>query len=324
MLISIIIPVYNTKEYLEKCVYSILDKAVNDYEILLIDDGSTDGESGALCDRLAEENPEYIRVVHQSNKGLGGARNTGILQAKGEYLFFVDSDDTLTDGAISVLREKLLENHPDVLSFNLFTDDGEGNSTFVKSNFFESDKPFSLITHPEFLISLPNACNRIWKKSLFVDNNIYFPDRVWYEDLRTCPKIFALAKSIATMNDGLYIYLQREDSIMHSAKLERNREIMDALDDLIDWYKQNGLFEMYKNELCRLCVEHVFVAAQVRVLKADTKHPLLKAMWDYTKHQFPKFRKNKYISEFPIGKRVAFELLFLKQYWLLRILFRIK
>ncbi len=324
ILISIIIPVYNTKEYLEKCVTSVLDKNVTDFEILLIDDGSTDGESGQLCDRIAELHPDYVKAIHQNNKGLGGARNTGIQQAKGEYLLFLDSDDTLIEGALSLLCKKLNEYRPDVLSFNPVTVDTVGNQKHIESNYFESDTPFTLSERPEFLNSLPNACTRIWKRSLYTDNNIIFPDRVWYEDLRTCPKIFALAKSILTIKDGLYLYLQRDDSIMHSAKLERNREIIDAFDDLLIWYKQNGFFEQYKDELCKLCIEHIFLAAQVRVLRADTKHPLLKELRSYVEKQFPQYAKNPYIFSFPRAKRLAYLLLRLKQYKLLQILFNMR
>ena len=93
---SIVIPVYNTAAYLEACVQSVTCSPFLDYEILLIDDGSTDGVCPALCDQLAARQPERIRVIHQKNRGLGGARNTGIEAATGTYLLFLDSDDSQT------------------------------------------------------------------------------------------------------------------------------------------------------------------------------------------------------------------------------------
>ena len=324
MLISIVVPVYNVKEYLEGCVASLVDKNVSEYEIILVDDGSTDGESGDLCDKISDKYPNVVRVIHQDNMGLGGARNTGIREAKGEYICFIDSDDKVVPGAIALLVNKIKESYPDVLSFNLYTDDGEGHTSFVHSNHFYLDKPFCLSERPEFLLSLPNACSRVWKKKLFTENGIMFPPRVWYEDIRTTTKLFAVAESIVTIKDGLYLYLQRSGSIMHSAKLGRNKEIIDAFEDVISWYKENDLFEKYRYVLCRLCIDHVYLAASVRILRADPKHPLLKEFYSYLRKEFPDYKKNPYLSEISGARKLAFRLLEMKQYKILALLFRIR
>lgn len=324
MLISIVVPVYNVKEYLEGCVDSIVDKSISDYEIILVDDGSTDGESGELCDKLAQKYPDVVRVVHQDNMGLGGARNTGIKEAKGEYLCFIDSDDKVVPGTLKLLVEKLKENTPDVLSFNLSTDDGEGNIAPVNSNYFNEDTPFNLSDRPEYLLSLPNACTRVWRKKLFTDNDIVFPPRVWYEDIRTTTKLFAVAESIVTIKDSLYLYLQRGDSIMHSSKLDKNKEIIDAFEDVISWYKEKGLFEKYRNVLCRLCIDHVYLAASVRILRVDARHPLLKELYSYLVKEFPDYKKNPYLTELSGARKLAYKLLEIKQYRVLSLLFRLR
>ncbi|MFR5421203.1 MAG: glycosyltransferase family 2 protein [Oscillospiraceae bacterium] len=92
MIFSVVIPVYNVKDYLPKCIDSVLAQDFEDYEVILIDDGSTDGESGAICDRYAAAHPERIRAIHKPNGGVGEARNVGI-EAPGQYLIFIDSDD---------------------------------------------------------------------------------------------------------------------------------------------------------------------------------------------------------------------------------------
>ena len=94
MRFSVVIPVYNVASYLTGCVNSVLSNQESDYEIILVDDGSTDERSGPLCDVLAAKAPNRIHVIHQKNCGLGGARNTGLEAAQGEYLFFLDGDDT--------------------------------------------------------------------------------------------------------------------------------------------------------------------------------------------------------------------------------------
>ncbi|MBR5453940.1 MAG: glycosyltransferase family 2 protein [Clostridia bacterium] len=326
MKISVIIPVYNTADYLSRCVLSVLTSRNRDkYEIILVDDGSTDGRCPALCDELASENPGTVRVIHQENAGLGGARNTGIHAASGEYLFFLDSDDTLTDGAVDRLAKTAEKYNCDVISFGILSEDEDsGRLTPVQSNAFYSEEPFTLSDHPEFLLSLPNAWGRIWKKTLFENSGILYPTRVWYEDIRTSSKLFAAAESIVTVRDEYYRYLQRSGSIMHSSNIDRNREIIDAFEDILSWYKENGLFDKYKDILCRLCIDHVYIAASVRVLRGNVKHPLLKELREYLASTFPDYRDNPYVGILPKSKRLVYFLLEKKMYRTVALLFRIK
>lgn len=323
MLLSIIVPVYNTKDYLESCLGSLLAGDTEDCEILLIDDGSTDGETPALCDRLAAAHAPLVRVIHQVNKGLGGARNTGLEAARGEYVFFPDSDDKVTADALSIVKCRLQE-RPDILAFDFCSDDGAGHLTPMDSSVFHEERPFSLAERPEFLLSLPSAWARIWKRRLFVDSGIRYPSQVWYEDLRTSMKLFALANSIVAIPEKLYLYLQRPGSIMHSAKVERNREIIDAMDDLLGWFEAHGMAAQYRAELGRLCIDHVYLAASVRVLMADPRHPLLAELRQYLMTHFPDYAKNPYLTQLPKSKMLAFRLLEGKHYRLLRLLFRLR
>lgn len=322
MLISVVIPVYNTKEYLRKCVESVLACDHSDCEILLVDDGSTDGESPALCDALAAEY-EAVRVIHQPNKGQGGARNTGIAVTEGEYLFFVDSDDSVVPGTLELLKKEIARTHADVIAFDFYSDDEVHPWVKMDSGLYYSESPFTLKEHPEYLRSIPSPWSRLWKRTLFTENGITFPERVWYEDLRVSVKLFALAQSIVTLSEPLYIYLQREGSTMHSAKLDRNREIIDAFEDLLGWYRAQGLYEQYAEELCRLCIEHVYLSASVRVLMGDPKHPLLKELAAYLQAQFPDYRAadRSFLSG---SRRLVYRLLEMRMYRLIRWLFQLK
>ena len=106
MKISIVVPVYNVKDYLPKCIDSILVQDCSDCEIILVDDGSTDGESGAICDRYAQAHPDLIRAIHKPNGGLGDARNVGQAHATGEYILFLDSDDYIAEDTLEKLKEQ--------------------------------------------------------------------------------------------------------------------------------------------------------------------------------------------------------------------------
>lgn len=324
MWLSIIIPVYNTQAYLERCVDSVLANDCTNSEIVLVDDGSTDGVCPALCDRLAGEHPDLIRVIHQENRGLGGARNTGLEAAQGAYLLFLDSDDTITPDALTKLRTTIERTQADVIAFNFFSEDGSGRLTPGSANYLQADIAFSAGTRPEFLLSLPSATCRAWKRSLFLASGIRYPERVWYEDLRTSVKLFVLASSIVTLPDCLYRYLQRPGSIMRSSQVQRNREIIDAFDDVLAWFRDRGLFRQYQDVLCRLCIDHLYLAASVRVLQANHRHSLLQDLAEYLAMQFPDYRNNPYLDQMPRAKKLVFWLLERRRFRTLRFLFQIK
>jgi hypothetical protein len=111
---------------------------------------------------------------------------------------------------------------------------------------------------------------------------------------------------------------------MRSDNLGRNREIIDAFEDLLGWYKEKNLFEAYKEILCRLCVDNVYITSSVRVLRVDKKHALLKEFIAYLKKEFPEYKNNKYLSELPGARKLVYKLLEVKMYGLIALLFKIR
>lgn len=323
MLFSIIIPVYNVEEYLQKCIDSVLQNDCSDCEIILVDDGSTDGASPAICDENAARHPGLIRVIHQENKGLGGARNMGMSEAVGDYLFFVDSDDTIVPDALSTLTEAINESGADIYSFQMYQVDEADNRSLLRISPVY-DGVFGLKDRPGFLESLPAAWARIWKRSLFADNGIVFPSRVWYEDIRTSTKLFAKAKSIVTLNAPLYCYLARQGSIMRSGNVNRCREIIEAFDDISDWFNKNGLYDEFHRELCTLECEHLYIAASVRVLQADRKSPILKELRERFESEFPDHPVSLDFGHFSSAQKLCYKLLNRRAYRTLALLFKIK
>lgn len=322
MRFSVIIPVYNVKDYLEKCVASVLAQHTDDYEIILVDDGSTDG-SGELCDEIAARTPERVRVIHKPNGGLGDARNVGLENARGDYLVFLDSDDYIDETMLMELSEQADTFHADIITFG-FRVDKNGDTSQAVIDTLPEGKIFTLNDTPELLLALPNAWNRIYTRELFLKTGIRYPGRVWYEDIRTTTKLFAKANSVVSVHRPYYYYVVRENSITRNTNVSRNGEIIDAFDDLLGWYRENGLFERYRDELCFLTVEHLFIAASGRVLMIDPKHPLLKEFYLYTREHFPNFVHNRYIGHMPRARKLAFRLLLHRQYHLLRWMFRVK
>ena len=323
MLLSIIVPVYNVADYLQTCADSIYANDLTDCEVILVDDGSTDGKSGALCDEIAK-GKKNTRVIHQANGGLGAARNTGIEAANGEYLFFVDSDDTIAADAVAVLRNAISEKPAEIYSFPIYTHDGIHPPRYLQTNSFLCDHAFDLRQQPNFLLSLPAAWARIYRRNLFLRSGIRYPGRVWYEDIRTTPKLFALADSIVTLEQPLYYYLARTGSIMRSGNVARCVEIMDAFDDLRQWFTQQGLLEEYNKQLSCLAVEHILVAASVRAARVDAKHPMLADFRAYMEKNFPDYAANPLLAILPRSSRLCLRLIRGGHYRLMASLFALK
>lgn len=320
MRFSVIVPVYNVEAYLKTCVDSVIAQTCSDYELILVDDGSTD-HSGALCDRLAAKTG--CHVVHQENGGLGAARNTGIATARGDYLVFLDSDDFLSPDALSGLSAEIDRCPADIYSFGFITNDGHQDLTAFRDQ-LPYHTPLTLADCPQLLLTLPNTWCRAVRRQLFLSSGIRFPARVWFEDIRTTMKLFAVADSVVSLPDVWYHYVQREGSITRNANVQRNHEIIDAFDDLLDWYRNAGLFTAYRPQLERLCIDHLYIAASVRVLRSDPTHPLLKEFRTYLQQNFPDYRKNPLLSQLPHGKMLAFRLLEGRHYQLIRLLFVLK
>ena len=168
MIFSVVIPVYNVKGYLPKCIDSVLAQDFTDYEVILIDDGSTDGESEA--------------------------RNVGIEAAQGEYLIFIDSDDYIAPNMFRVLADAVARFGSDIIGFGAAL---EANGVVVKElvDPLPTDRTFTLADTPELMQTMPSPWSRIWRRSLFLDSGVRYPARIWYEDLCTSVKLLALARS---------------------------------------------------------------------------------------------------------------------------------
>lgn len=246
--VSIIVPVYNVAAYLPKCIASIQKQTEKDIEIILVDDGSTDN-SGAICDRYAKEDARIL-VLHQENGGLSAARNAGIRISTADYLVFIDSDDYVDADLVKTALSAALENEADIVAYGYekVTESGEVSFTYD----LPADLPnraFSLTEVPSSLLMTPSACNKLFRKSLFAD--IEFPKDVWYEDLRTVPKLYPHASKIVCLHGFYpYKYLTRQNSIMTSGNIEKTKvDRIAAVDSVLTFYKDAAFYEKFRAEL---------------------------------------------------------------------------
>ena len=215
-LLTVVIPVYNVERYLKRCIESVLAQEWKDYEILLVDDGSTD-HSPQICDDYVKAY-DFISVIHKENGGLSEARNTGISHAKGEYVYFPDSDDWIEPDTFIALAEALESQEFDIISFNREFVKGEEDAIVSEpevTQVFEGKDAFVQMLKHSYITGFAN--DKIYRKSLFTDHNIQFPIGKYYEDLGTNYKLFLAAKKVYATNQKYYHYLiDNPDSITQS------------------------------------------------------------------------------------------------------------
>ena len=321
MKFSVIVPVYNVADYLPKCVESLVNQGFDDWELILVDDGSTDGRCPALCDGYAARYPELIRVLHRENGGLGAARNTGLAHAAGDYVLFVDSDDWLAPDTLKNLSQEVDRTGADMYTFSFRYVEEDGTERIAHAPAPISE-PTSLDKMPSLLLDPPMACTRLCRRSLFTRGSIAFPGRVWYEDLCTTPKLLLQAASVVRLEGDYYRYLQRQGSIMRSANLKRNLEILDACEAVRTYYLQKGALDRYRNWLSMLSLQNIMDAAR-RVLMEDPRADYLPRFMEYMKQRYPDYRSNPLLPGLGKKKLLLLRLLETKQYRLARTMFRL-
>ncbi|HBF68620.1 MAG TPA: hypothetical protein DDW20_04825 [Firmicutes bacterium] len=224
-LVSIVIPVYNVQDYLMECVDSAVEQTYKNLEIILVDDGSTD-KSVSLCDEWKNKDSR-IKVIHKINGGLSDARNVGIKECKGKYIFFLDSDDLIDIITIEKMVSIAEKKHVDVVTTNLFPFydylqiknenelqiDEISNSEAMKRMFL-SDR-ITLCSCGKLFLT------KLWK-------NIEFPKGLLYEDYATTFYVFGKSNMVAIINNShFYYYRMRNNSIIHSSMSNRNFVIFD-------------------------------------------------------------------------------------------------
>lgn len=319
---SLIVPVYKIEEYLPKCIDSVLAQTCQDYELLLIDDGSPDG-GGAICDQYATAHPGKIRAVRQPNGGAGAARNQGIALSQGEYLLFVDGDDYLSPEFLEDLSATIAKTPADLI---LFGAQVEKNGKKVGE--LHEDVPTESLLDvrqvPQLFFGVMAPWSRAYRRTLFTETGITFPTRVWYEDIRVVTKILAVAQTAVRIPGAYYHYLQREGSTMNNRNAARNGEILTAFDDILSWYQEQGYYNSARDVLEFLAISHIWLAATVRVVQIDRKHPLIGDFRSYMIQHFPEFEKNPYLPTLDKNKALIHRLLLKQRYGTVRLIFRIK
>ncbi len=319
--LSIVIPIYKVEQYLPVCLDSCILPGREDYEILCVDDGSPD-RSGQIAEDYASRFPGLIRVIHQENGGLGAARNTGLEAAEGEFLLFLDSDDSLAPGAPEEMLDLLSREEADVIIFDFVKVDETGRE-LCRVGGSSREGRFTLPEAPELLLDPPNAWNKLWRRSLFLETGIRYPGRLWYEDLATSPGLYLRAGSILAVPRPWIRYLMRSGSITNSKNLARNAEIIPAVDAALDAFRREDRLEAFAPALEAMCVYHQLLTATVRINGIDPRSPLQGDLLEDLERKFPAWRDNPYLKRFPARHLLLLRLIDRRAYGAVHALMRV-
>lgn len=321
--VSIVMPLYNVEACMKAAIESVLAQTYPHWELILVDDGSPDG-SGRLADEFAAQYPEKIRVLHQENRGQGGARNAGVELATGNYLFFMDSDDVIEPHLLDVTVRLAVQQNADIVAFEYTVHHMDGSLVKTVNNPFELPKTGNPRVNREFLLVAGMPWNKLFNTEFYRSTGLSFPEKVWYEDFILCTKLMAYARTVVHTSRPLYRYYLRPNSTMRNQNTARNREIIDAMDNILAFFEKEELSQMFADELCCLAVDNVYIAASLRLIRINPKDPLIPELRRYIQQHFPNYRRNPYLPCLSAQYRLTLRLLEWRMVWLVRLLTRLK
>ena len=304
-LISVIVPVYNVAQYLEKSIASIQKQTYQNLEIILVDDGATD-ESGRLCDSIAEQD-DRVSVLHKKNEGLSQARNDGMKQAHGDYLIFIDSDDYIHPEMIKNLYEQLVKEEADVSScgvMNVYAN-GESPQSENQDAYFVCDSQTFL---REYLIGekIPGTiCNKLIKKK--IATQLTFPKGLIYEDAYYHFDLIKLTKKYVVNTKPYYYYFHRGDSITTKPYAEKDLVYIDIYQKFYNEVMKNYP-DLKDAAFFRLAYAHFFILDKMLLIENYEEIKEYPTIYHFLKkHAFSIFKN----PIFRTGRRISALALFL-------------
>ena len=275
MLFSIIIPVYNIELYIKECIDSIVNQNFNDYEIILVDDGSNDG-SGAICDEY-QNKYKNIKVIHQANSGLSEARNEGLKIAKGDYIIFVDGDDYLNNkNALMLLSEKTNDN-PEAILFGT-------NYYICKSNKYvpgvklNNEKISTLNIEKQISYLVGNCKLQIsaWifclSKKFIFNNSLFFKKGIKSEDIEWGIRLYLKIKKLAFLDSNIYVYrIGRNGSITNTIDYKHLEQYYEIIESSLKSINDSSTVNICKSLKSYLVYHILIIVAHANSKKIDNQ-----------------------------------------------------
>lgn len=292
--VSIIVPVYNVEKFLRRCLDSLVNQTLENIEIILVNDCTPDNSAVIMQEYKAKFPDKIVLINSPENRKQGGARNLGLKVAKGQYVGFVDSDDWVELDMYEKLYKKACEKNSDVAVCD-YEKVWKDKSIYYKS--LEIDLTGDVVHLRKSLLLRPGMVwSKIYKRSLILDNELYFPEHKSYEDIMWVGLVSLYVGSVAEIDEGLYHYMVNDNSTTQQKDKEA---ALERLDTMIMFWKevhQRGLVSLYKEEIDYYFIVLYFVCSMYLCRNAFTKPRIdkLEEMRSTLLSLLPDFRKNNY------------------------------
>lgn len=309
MKLSIIVPVYNVEDYLNECVDSLLGQTLQDLEIFLVDDGSTD-RSGQIADEYAAAQPDRVRVIHLDNGGQGRARNAALPLAKGEYVGFVDSDDWIAPDMYEKLCRAADEAGSAIAACDWLERFPDGRERVLPARYQQ-----------HWLSASGSACNKVFRRELIGDTR--FPEnRIWYEDFYFSAMLLIKAQGAGYVQEPLYIYRQSPSSTMRNNNALKNLDLLRVMDMLERPMLERGLQE----DFAYFIINHVLLDSINRVARQNSpdRKLVLEKLRAYAKEKIPRLEDCRAYREETPRRRLIMKLNYCGLYAVSRLILGLK
>lgn len=286
--VSVVVPVYNVEQYIRKCLETLANQTLDDIEIIVVDDGSTDLSKDIIKDYVEKYN--NIKYYKKENGGLSDARNYGMKYATGEYITFLDADDYIDVKTYEKMYEKAKKEDSDVVECNFYWVYGRRKKKDIGKKY---EGKSEMIEKARVV-----AWNKLYKRELLEQTQIEFPKGLQYEDLEFFYKLVPYIEKVSFVKEPLIYYVQRKDSLSNCQN-EKVKDIFKVLDNVISFYKDKNLYEKYKEELeftyTRLLLCSSFKRI-TKIKKENTRIELLNETWVKLNAMFPNWKENQILN----------------------------
>lgn len=273
MKLSIIVPIYNVEKYISRCALSLYNQTAHkeDYEIIFVNDGTKDNSILNLRKTLDFVNTPNIFIVDKPNGGLSSARNYGLRHSRGEYVWFVDSDDWVDSDSVEVLLN-LINQSPDVIATTqMYSNIGDNQTYKYPHSINFEGKGADLLKYYPPVCSVAYIC----KRSFLYNNHLEFKEGILHEDAELIPRLIYLANNIVATDRPLYHHFMRENSITQTINPHRYESYFVVLDSLTHFYI-SSIESKYKSDFAKVCTSHVYGLLQIsRSANKETKKKVL-------------------------------------------------
>lgn len=314
--ISVIVPVYNVEELLPKCLDSLVNQTFDDYEVIVVNDGSPDN-SQKIIDDYYKKYPNIIKPLKKENGGLSSARNYGLKYATGEYVLYVDSDDYVSSDILEKMYSLGMRDNSDIVVCRSYAF-SNNNLEKIDNEILNND------VFKRYILNRPSATCKLIKKEILLHSELAFFEGHYYEDIAEVPAFCLYAKNISFIDDYLYYYLVREGSIMHNKKYsDKLNDIFDSIDNLTNIFINKNAFDEYKDELEFIYIKHLLHAASLRFLPYEEGISSLNRICEIMNDKFPKWSKNKYYKKMNFKYKIVCNLIYKKKFNFLKKILKV-